>query len=248
MKLYHIAGLIVAMEPKYPTLVTQAAPYEITEGNELLQGKPEPDIIIDLPEEFLAERQRENPHLSMNDCEYIWTGSEFYHKFIPFDGFLLHSSAVAVDNKAYLFSAPSGTGKSTHTGLWLQYFGDKAEIINDDKPAIRYIDGRFYAIGTPWSGKTDLNVNRAVPLQGIAFIERAPDNSIEPMASHDGIIALMNQTLRPDNYSFMDRLLFLLDKLFQQIPVYRLACNMELDAVKTSYTTMSQGELHYEQD
>jgi hypothetical protein len=242
MKLFRIAGLVIAMEPKFPTLMAQSALYEMSKKEqEDFQRKP--DIVIDLPMEFYEERQKENPHLTLNDCEYIWTGSEFYHQFIQHDGFLLHSSAVAVDNKAYLFSAPSGTGKSTHTGLWLQYFGEKAEIINDDKPAIRYIDGHFFAIGTPWSGKTALNANRSVPLQGIAFIERAKTNSIQPMPVQEGIIALMNQTLRPDDYSLMDRLLSLLDQLFQQIPVYRLACNMELEAVETSYNTMSQGEL-----
>lgn len=242
MKLFRIAGLIVAMEPMFPTLMTQAALYAMSEEEQaLFHGKP--DIIIDYSLAFYEKRQKENPHLSLNECEYIWTGSEFYRQFIQHDGFLLHSSAVAVDNKAYLFSAASGTGKSTHTGLWLQYFGDKAEIINDDKPAIRYIDGHFFAIGTPWSGKTDLNANRAVPLQGIAFIERSTTNSIQPMPIQEGIIALMNQTLRPDDYSMMDRLLFLLDHLFQQIPIYKLACNMELEAVETSYNTMSQGEL-----
>ena len=72
---------------------------------------------------------------------------------------LLHSSAVVVDGYAYLFSADSGTGKSTHTGLWKQHFGDRAYIINDDKPAIRKVDGEWYVFGTPWSGKTDTSVN-----------------------------------------------------------------------------------------
>ena len=233
------------MEPKYPTLALQAAPYEIADQDDPGYSA-DPDIVIQISREYLLARQEENPHLTMNDCEYIWTGSEFYRKFVPFAGFLLHSSAVAVEDRAYLFSAPSGTGKSTHTALWLDYFGDRAQIINDDKPAIRYMNHRFYACGTPWSGKSDLNVNRMVPVQGIAFLERGEKNTIEPMPSRDGIIALMNQTLRPDDRDCMNLLLFLLDRLFRQIPVYRLRCNMEPDAVKTSYTIMSQGELHYE--
>lgn len=113
------------------------------------------DIQLSINEAFCRVKQQENPHLTLEQCEYIFAGSEFYRKLINLGGFMLHASAIVVDNKAYLFSAPSGTGKSTHTKLWQECFGDKAIIINDDKPAIRIEEGKCFAYGTPFSGKTD---------------------------------------------------------------------------------------------
>ncbi len=100
-----------------------------------------------------------HPDVSDDVGEHMSTANSFYTKLLDFDGIRLHSSAVVVDGRAYLFSATSGTGKSTHTGLWLELFGDKAYIINDDKPAVRLRDGVWYAYGTPWSGKHDNSVN-----------------------------------------------------------------------------------------
>ncbi|MGN0242632.1 MAG: hypothetical protein ACI4CT_01080 [Lachnospiraceae bacterium] len=245
MRLYRIAGLLVEMEPKYPTLQKQARLYQLSE-EEQHDNQATPDIIISLTQEYLEQKQKENPHLSLDECEYIWTGSEFYYAYIDYIGLLLHSSAVVVHEKAYLFSAPSGTGKSTHTSLWLDHFGEQAYILNDDKPAIRYRDDKFYACGTPWSGKTDLNRNEMVPLQGITFLERAETNWIRRIDAREGLILLLNQTLRPYEEERMKKLFYVLDKLFCQIPVYRMGCNISDEAVQVAYDTMSKGVIQHE--
>ena len=86
--------------------------------------------------------------------EYAYVGAEFNRKFLKYGGIMIHSSAVEVDGKAYLFSAPCGTGKSTHTKQWQKYFGaDQAIIINDDKPVLRRLEDGWYAYGTPLVGK-----------------------------------------------------------------------------------------------
>lgn len=108
--IYNIAGVFVDMEPKYPRTQRQSEAYIYSENGTA-------NITIRLPEEFLLQKQKENPHLSVEDCEYIWMGSEFYNALPVFNGILLHSSAVVYNGEAYLFSAPSGTGKSTHTQL-----------------------------------------------------------------------------------------------------------------------------------
>jgi hypothetical protein len=232
MSIYKIIDLSVSIKPIEQTLKKQLKRYET-------EGCGGVDISIDLTTEQIKQKQLENPHLTLDECEYIWTGAEFYHKLLDFEGFMLHASAVAKDNKAYLFSAQSGTGKSTHTELWQRYFGeDEACIINDDKPAIRYVDKSFYVYGTPWSGKTDKNLNRKVPLQGIVFLEQAEKNWIKQIDSKEALKLILEQTLRPKQLEKIDKLLILLDKLLKTTPVYKMGCNISEDAVKLAYETI----------
>ena len=179
---YNIAGLTVQMDTFGRTL-EQAEPYLCEEA--------EPQIVMNADWQALQSRQ---PHLSKDDAEYISTGQFFYNTLLRHSGFLLHSSAVVVDGKAYLFSAASGTGKSTHTQLWLDTFGDRAYMLNDDKPAIRYEDGAWYAYGTPWSGKYDISTNARVPLAGICFLKRGEENVIKPFTGSAAAFAFLEQT------------------------------------------------------
>mgnify|MGYP002518978495 FL=1 len=142
-----------------------------------------------------------------------------------------------VDGKAYLFSAASGTGKSTHTQLWLKRFPGSF-ILNDDKPAIRITEDGIFAYGTPFSGKTDLNVNTGVPIGGICVLQRGETNHIEKITVEEALFNILNQTVRPYNEEEMDKLLKTLDKVIENVPVYRLSCNMELEAAEVAYNGM----------
>ena len=153
---------------------------------------------------------------------------------------MLHSSAVVVDGRAYLFSAPSGTGKSTHTQLWLKLFGERAYILNDDKPALRLENGVWYVYGTPWSGKHDISVNTRVPLAGIAKIERGEYNEIIPWTGYEVLNTLMKQLVRPRDMEAQLKLMDILDKLISQIPMWKLRCNMGDEAAIISYEAMSK--------
>ena len=224
---YKIAGLIVQMDTFGRTLA-QAQPY--------LCEQAEPHIIIKSDWEGLQKRQ---PHLCKDDCEYVSTGSCFYWKLLEYSGFLLHSSAVVVDGKAYLFSAASGTGKSTHTRLWLDHFGDRAYMLNDDKPALRLEDGKWYAYGTPWSGKYDISANARVPLAGICFLKRGEKNVIHPMKGSAAVFSFLEQTLRPAGKQARMDIMNLLEKLMDSVPIWQLECNMEPEAALISYRAMS---------
>ncbi len=226
---YLIAGLRVRMDVGGKT-ERQAKPYRAE------QTVGQVDIEIN---QFVMPQDESVKHLTEEQVEYIWTGADFYRKLIVHNGLMLHASAVVVDGYAYLFSAPSGTGKSTHTNLWLKKFGDAAYILNDDKPALRKEDGRWYAYGTPWSGKTDLNVNRRVPLGGICMLYRGAHNEIEPFTGTAAIHALLEQTLRPKSVLRM-QILELLDDLMSQVPVWKLSCTPEIEAVEVSYQAMSE--------
>ena len=224
---YNIACLTVAMDTFGRTL-EQSKPY--------LCEKAQPQIVI---KSDWQGQQDGLPHLSRDDSEYISTGTWFYAELLKFDGFLLHASAVVVDGKAYLFSAASGTGKSTHTSLWLQTFGNRAYILNDDKPALRCVDGKWYAYGTPWSGKYDINTNACVEVGGICFLRRGETNSIRPYTGAKAVFEFLQQTLRPKREDSRLVIMELLNRLMESVPVWQLECNMDPEAVRVSYEAMS---------
>lgn len=232
MSLYKIAGIYVQMKPKYNRTLKQSIPY-------LSNDIKEPDIIFDEKlDKIVLESQELYKGLSIEDIEYMIYGACFYDTLLKHNGFMLHSSCVVVDNEAYLFSAPSGTGKSTHTQLYLKVFKERAKILNDDKPAIVIEDGQVLAYGTPFSGKTDLNLNEHYPIKGICFIERSKDNFIEEMASSKAIFNILNQTLRPKIDDKTDILLSYIDTLVKNVPIFRLGANMSDDAAILSFNTM----------
>ncbi len=231
-KCYNICGLTVCADFRHKTMTERSAKYECEEKV--------PDFVIPLVPESEYKRLTAYPEIDEDGAENVFTADYFYTALLKFGGFMLHSSAVEVDGKAYLFSAPSGTGKSTHTSLWLELFGDRARIINDDKPAIRFIDGKAYAYGTPWSGKSDLNVNVSVPIQGICVLERSENNFIEPLDQGTAVFSILNQTIRPRNGEYMNNLLTLLDKVIGSVPVWRMGCNISLEAAELAHKTMSQ--------
>ena len=173
---------------------------------------------------------------SLESIEYIYTGTIFNRLLINHHGCMLHSSAVVVDGYAYLFSADSGTGKSTHTGLWLEHFKEKAFIINDDKPVLRLENGQWFVYGTPWSGKTDLNINVKAKLGAIVFLERAKENHITPIEVKEAIPLFFNQTVRRlKREEKMDLVLQYMEEILTSTPIYKMGCNISDDAVITAY-------------
>ena len=168
------------------------------------------------------------------------------------DTFLFHCSAVAVDGKAYLFTAPSGTGKSTHTRLWREMFGDRAVMINDDKPLLRVVSGntqtskdgtpvqpQVLVYGTPWDGKHRLSTNTVAPVAGICLLERGEENCVERIAKEDAFPRLLQQTYRPQSPVELMKTMELLDAVASNVPLCRLRCNMEPEAARVAYAEMN---------
>ncbi|MBE6570765.1 MAG: hypothetical protein E7656_00770 [Ruminococcaceae bacterium] len=233
MEKYNIAGLLVEMEPKFPLLSQRAHMYSVDTADKA-------DFSIDIPLAAISAKSKNTPGMSEEACEYAWYGYEFYKRLLRFDGMMLHSSCIAVDGQAYLFSASSGTGKSTHTSLWKEHFGDRAVYVNDDKPALRFMDGKVCACGTPFSGKTSLNSNIIVPVKGICLLNRGVENSIRVADRVSAVPKLFNQSYRPQDPELMDLALGILGRVLESVPVYELFCNISDDAVLTSYQFMSR--------
>ena len=231
-KYYKIAGLTVEMD-SFGKTVTQAEPYAIAPIDC-------PDVYIESAPRKASEKYSALPR---EEYEYLYTGASFYKQLINFGGIMLHSSAVVVDGKAYLFTANCGTGKSTHTALYLKEFGERAYILNDDKPAIRLENGQFFAYGTPWSGKTAQNANVRVPIAGICILNRGEKNKISRTGGKDAIFGIFAGTLRPKHTQYMDKVLTVIEKLIETVPIWNLKCNMEPEAAHISYGAMSGAEL-----
>lgn len=169
-----------------------------------------------------------NPHFTETDYEYVYTGYEFSNRLGYLGGTVLHGSAIAYRGRGVIFSAPSGTGKSTHTGLWKGCFGEDVVFVNDDKPAIRFPNGEATVYGTPWSGKTDLNNNISAPLHAIVFVERGEQNAIRRLEFTESMFHLTEQTVRPyHDETLSTRLVDVMVQLAQTVPVYLLTCNMD---------------------
>ena len=184
------------------------------------------------------------PNLSYEHQCYMESGILFYIELLKFNGMMLHASAVEYEGKAYLFSGPCGVGKSTHARLWQQIFGESAQVFNDDKPALRLVDGRWYAYGTPWCGKDGINQNKKVPLAGICFLKQGSSNSIRPLTKKEAVIATMGQTRVFFKYpQSLQRMTVLLDKLIRQIPVWELENVADPAAARLSYEAMHQAAL-----
>jgi len=200
-----------------------------------------PDICVVPEEERLNSAFKNNPSISPEDIEYIATGSMFYYSLLKFNGFMLHSSTIAKDGKAYIFTANSGTGKSTHTALWQKYFAD-VTMINDDKPAIVLKNGVFYAVGTPWSGKDNQSTDIAVPVGGLVLLNRGKINTIRKATPSETVPFIMQQTLASKREENTLMLADLLDKFLKSVPAFVLECDISEEAVKTSYEALTGKE------
>ncbi|MBQ6848047.1 MAG: hypothetical protein IJO62_03935 [Clostridia bacterium] len=187
------------------------------------------------------EIKRDINFLSTNACdfEYIFTGFMFSNRLAFLGGTVLHSSAIAYENKGIVFTAPSGTGKSTHTELWHKKFSDMVVTLNDDKPAIRFIDGEPYLYGTPWSGKTHINSNICVPLSAIVCLERDTECSIERMDAVSSVLFLTKQLPNPYHDSDIGKkTVGIINELFNAVPIFKLKCNISENAVDTVFNAV----------
>lgn len=160
----------------------------------------------------------------------------------PYNGLMLHASAAALGGRAYLFSGPCGRGKSTHTHLWQQTFGEAVQVFNDDKPALRRLDGRWYAYGTPWCGKDGINLNQKWPLGGICFLEKSQENRIRRLPAAEALPLILAQTTYRLQPHSMELLLASLDSLLREIPVFLLENRPEEAAARLSFETMRRAE------
>ena len=163
---------------------------------------------------------------------YAFAGSKF-------QTLLVHASCVAYNGLGYPFIAQSGTGKSTHSSLWMKHI-EGAELMNDDNPIIRIIDGTPFIFGSPWSGKTPCYRNIRRPLGAIVRIDRAPANSIERLGPVQALASLLPacSSMKWDS-TIYNNLCDTLTTLISKTPIYTLHCLPDEAAARLCQTTIA---------
>ena len=225
MPKYKIADVITEIHTNFDTFKNYARDY-------LYTGEEPARLRLAIREDYVRQRAVKNQHLELGIIESIFLADLFNKKILKFNSVYIHSSAIVYKEKAYLFSADSGTGKSTHTKLWIEAFGNEnVQIINDDKPIVRYIDGAWYAYGTPFDGGSGINLNTRARLGGIVFIERAEENSVVRLNKNEVFNRLYKNTIKFSlDSEYAGYMLNTASKLIEEIPFYLLSCNTDIQA------------------
>ncbi len=191
-------------------------------------------FILNTPEaEAKAEKLR-NQHIVLaayrKICAYV----------LQHDAFLMHGVALEYDGNGYIFTAKSGTGKTTHVLQWKKRFGEEnVTIVNGDKPIIRFIDGKVYAYGTPWNGKEHFGTTGRTEVKGLCFVDRGEENLIKPISVTEAVTRLFSQIMLHDSTD-LARQLELVDMFFEKVPVYNLKCNISTEAAEVAYRGMKK--------
>lgn len=218
----------------------------------LYEGTPDFSVVI-AADDISYEREKSakedayegipTRHFSDEYLETLAVYRKIAKAMLSYNTLLFHGSVISVDGEAYLFTAKSGTGKSTHTRLWREAFGSRAFMVNDDKPLLQVTGDGVYACGTPWDGKHRLSRNCIVPLKALCILERGEQNSIISISGKEALPMLLQQSYRPSDAFGMSQLLGILDELIKQVPFYCLKCNMDPEAALVAYHGMQRKDV-----
>lgn len=237
---YKIAEKVVEISSLYSKVHDYCADYLTDEPADYTVTVTQEDIAFEREKSAREDALEGIPVRTFSESylEELAVYRRIAEKMTDYDTILFHGSVIAVDGEGYLFTARSGTGKSTHTSLWRQYFGDRAVMVNDDKPLLKINDSSVTAYGTPYNGKHRLGANISVPLKAVCILTRAENNHIEPITSQQAYPMLIQQVYRPSDAVKMQKVLSLTDMLLEKVKLYRLGCNMDVSAALTAYEGM----------
>lgn len=199
------------------------------------------DIEVEVDEWEIKEEMALSPNFSVGYVENLCIYRRICHQMLKFDRFLMHSAVLEYEGNCYAFLGRSGTGKSTHTGLWLKNL-ESARILNGDKPIIAFSNGEFVVYGTPWMGKERLGYNGKGVLKALCFLEQAKVNEIERLKIEDVSTRLFNQLLMPMEFEAVSKTMDLADELIKRVPSYLLKCDISDEAFKTSFNCIVGGK------
>ena len=227
-----IADIPIALDNRFELIETVAADYICDDA---------PLFTVSVTDSEIAKQRERQAEYNFSDA-YLESISLYRHiadRLPDYDGFVFHGCVIEHNGGAYVFTAQSGVGKTTHARNWLSEFGDKVHILNGDKPIIRIIDGVPYACGTPWKGKEGYGVNEMCPLRAIAFIERGERNTAERTTVADALIRLMKQVYLPvGNPLALAKTMKIADKVLKEIPLVTLKCNMDPESAHVAFDAL----------
>ena len=236
MAIYKIADLNIKIDPKYSSTLERLKPYLVSENVFDIE-------IINSDTEIADFAKTSSSLCTMELAEsFLILNKLCIEIFENFNGFFFHSSSLMIDNEAYVFTAKSGTGKSTHTALWRKRFGDKVKMINDDKPIIRKHNGNFYIYGTPWLGKSEIGSNAKALLKAVFVLERGTENCVKRVSVGEVFGSLLEATLVFHEKDKMIRLLNMFDEFFSSTQLFKLKCNTDISAAEVAYNAVNSAK------
>ncbi len=237
-----IAGAVVGVEPMFQSTREYCRPYLTVKEPELFVKVSTEDLVFEQKmfeqealEEGLKIRKFTEPFLERATIQ-----RKVADYLLNRNTLMLHGSTVSVGGNAYLFTAPCGTGKSTHTRLWRELFGQRATMVNDDKPFLEITSSGVLAYGSPWSGKHGLASNICVPLKGVCLLHRGQENVIRRMDGKQLVDFLSHQAHIPTNVALAEKAHSLVKMLVETVPLWEMYCNKEPDAAIVAYNAMSK--------
>ena len=225
-----IADIVVGIENKYSYIEHHCRKYIVRDQ--------QPAFIVSATEEEILDEWNEKHKHTICYLEGLCLHKKIGCKLAQFGAFYFHAAVIAVDGVAYAFAAPSGTGKTTHIRLWMKEFGDKVEIVNGDKPILKYKGDILYVCGTPWRGKEGLGKNIERPLQAVCFLEQSSENHIQQLGIPDVNKRIFQQILLPREKDNFNCFWPLLEKMVTTTDFYLLQCNQEPEAAELAYRTL----------
>ena len=239
---YRLAGHTVKIESVYPQVHTLCVDYRTDDPPEYVITTTEADIAFERAKSVQENIQEGVPVQEYEDSylETLAVYRKIAQVLVQKNVLLMHGAVVAVDGQAYLFTAKSGTGKTTHTRLWLRQFGVRAVMVNGDKPLIHITSEGAIVYGTPWDGKEHLSRNIACPLKAVCILTRSETNHIERISPKEALTMLCQQSYRPAQPAALRKTLALIDLLSSSVSLYKLGCNMEPEAALVAYRGMNQ--------
>ena len=220
-----LADLTIRIENRFPFLEEKCRRY--------MAEAETPDFTIAVNEaELMAE---EAANTNPGYAESLAVYRKIAEEILLHDGFLMHGAVVETNGEGVAFLAKSGVGKTTHMALWKKYLGDNLQVVNGDKPLIRFFDGVPYAYGTPWAGKEGLERNTCVPLKAKCFLSRGTENETVPVKKEEAFMQLLPQLYTPKDGAKMGALLDLVGRLIEKVSFYSIRCTMDPEAAEIAY-------------
>lgn len=238
-----LADLLIEIHPRYPTLEEFCKDY-------ICKEEPaDTKILVQITDkEIEAEQEKAEEEYSPQYLETLATLRQIADQMPEYNRLLCHGAVITWKDKGYMFTAPSGTGKSTHIAQWRKYLGEDVQIVNGDKPLMKVTEEEIRLYGTPWAGKERWQKNRSTRLDGICILQQAKENTIRRLSPVEALPMLIRQLYFTDNTTYAGKTLELLDILLRNVPMYLLECDISREAVRCSFEALTGTPMPKEQE
>lgn len=237
-----MAGHVFAIESIHGEIHAMCKAYKSDENPEFTVKTCEDDLAFEREESIRTrtlEGTLDSGYVETDDyLETLSVYRKLCEKLLDCNILLIHGSCLAIDGSGYLFTAKSGTGKSTHTRNWRKLFGDRVVMVNDDKPLVDVSSMQIF--GTPWDGKHHLSTNMSATLKSVVILTRSADNFIREIPAKDALERMMNQTYMPQDSIKKLKTFQLLGQLMQNLRFYVLGCNMDIESAQVAYDGLNK--------